>query len=359
MMIPPCGPPSSLSALAMTRSAPAVDGAGERRLRRQTEARCVEKRAAAKIFQNRQPVFARQDDQLGRRRGVDKPERPEIARVHLQNRRRSLHSSRPCIVAGVGPVRGADLDQPRPRLAQDVRYPESTANFDGLSPRKPRPPSGRHCRQHQKHRRGTVIHDQRRLCPSQRAQQPGDLAHAATALVALPLDLQRDRVGGRLAHRLGRLGAHRRATEIGVDDDAGGIEHRSQPRPLQCSEGVEDASLDLWPVQRLAGEELLAHLVQLGPSHTRQHILGQFAAPPFGFGHDRRDWGYCPKPLPVSVGNALAKASTGGRVAARGGIRVRHGRRIRNENGSGGCRSRCGRGERIRTSDLSVPNAAR
>ena len=273
MMIPPWGPPSSLSALAMTRSAPAAMASVERWLRRQPEAGCVQQRAAAEIFQNRQPMFARQHDQFGRRHGVDKPERSEIARVDLQVGA-GLLGRRGRIVAGVGPVRGPDLDQPRPRLAQHVRHPESTADLDGFSARDHDLLSGRHRRQHQKHRRGAVVHDQRRLCPGQRAQQPGDLAHAAAALIALRVDLQRHRVGCRRAHRLGGLRAHRRATEIGVDDDAGGIEDRREARPLQCADGLDDAPLDLRSVESFAGKKCLAHVLELGPRGARQHILG-------------------------------------------------------------------------------------
>ena len=248
-----------------------------------------------------------------------------------------LVSRRGRIVAGVGPVRGSDLDQTRPRLAQHVRHPESTTDLDGFSARDHDLLTGRHRRQHQKHRRGAVVHDQRRLRPGQRPQQPGDLAHATAALVALPVDLQRHRVGGRGAHRLGGLRAHRRATEIGVDDDAGGIEDGSEARSLQCADGVDDASLDLRPVERFAGEECLAHDFELGARGTSQRILGQLAAEPFRLGHDRRDRGYRPQSLVTGgMAVALTLGSLGDRIAARGGIEVGHRRRIRNnENGSG------------------------
>ena len=179
------------------------DGFGQRWLWRKPEADVSSSAPLPEILQNRQPMFTGQHDQLGSRYGVDKPEGPEIARVDLQDRRPCLFGRRGSIVAGVGSVRGSDLDQPRPGLAQHFRHSESTADLDGFSARDHDILAGRHRRQNQKHRRGAVVHDQRRLCSGQRAQQPADLAHAAAALVALQVDLQRHRVGCRGAHGRG------------------------------------------------------------------------------------------------------------------------------------------------------------
>ena len=318
----------------MTRSAPAAMASASVGSGASPKREVSSSAPLPEILQNRQPMFTRQHDQLGRRRGVDKPEGPEIARVDLQIGA-GLFIRRGRIVAGVGPVRGADLDQTRPGLAHHVRDAESTANLNGFSARDHDLLTGRHRRQHQKHRRGAVVHDQRRFCAGQHAQQPGDLAHAAAALVALRLDLQRDRVGGRLAHRLGRLGAHRRPTEIGVDDDAGGIEHRSQPRPLQRTDGLDDAPLDLGSVECLAAEQRLAHLLELGRA-TRVSASSVSALPSrLASATIAETGGIARNRSPLRSEMLSPRRAPAVASPLDGGIRVRHRRRIRNKNGSG------------------------
>ena len=133
-----------------------------------------------------------------------------------------------------------------------------------------------------------------------------------------------------------RLRTHRRATEVGVDDDARGIENRSEARSLQCSDGLDYALLDLGSIEPVTGEECLPHFLELGSRNTSQRILGQFAAPPFRLSHDRGDRRYRSQSLPVSVGTALAIGSAGGCIATRRGVDVRHRKRVRKQkNGSG------------------------
>ena len=66
-MMPACGPPSSLSPLNSTRSAPAAMLSRGQRLAREAEAGEVQQRAAADVVDHRKAVLAAQGDQFGQR----------------------------------------------------------------------------------------------------------------------------------------------------------------------------------------------------------------------------------------------------------------------------------------------------
>ena len=122
----------------------------------------------------------------------------------------------------------------------------------------------------------------------------------------------------------------------------------SQARPLQCADGVDDASLDLRSVERFAGQECLAHVLELGSRGTGQRILGQLAAQPFRLGHDRGDGGYRPQSL---VASGIDAPSLWGASAIASPLEVGSGFDIAGESktktGAARSHSRCGRGERI------------
>ena len=69
-MMPACGPPSSLSPLKSTRSAPGGDALPRQRLAREAEAGEVEQGAAADVVDHRQAVLLAQGDQVGQRRPI-------------------------------------------------------------------------------------------------------------------------------------------------------------------------------------------------------------------------------------------------------------------------------------------------
>ncbi len=271
---PRLGPAEQLVTAGHDQVRTRVDRLRERRLRRQPEAGRIQQGAAAEVLEQRQSMFACQHCQFGCRCGMDKPERPEVAGMDLQVGR-GLPGGGRDVVPSIGPVRGADLDQARSRLAEYIRHTESAADLDGLSPRHHDLFAGRHGREHQQYRRRTVVHHQRGLGAGQRPQEPGDLAHAAAALVALRFDLEGDRMSRHRPHRLGGLRAHRRAAEIGVDDDSGGVQDRDQPWPLQCADCVPHAPLDLPTIEPPTMEHFLTHVVKLSADDASERLVGE------------------------------------------------------------------------------------
>ena len=109
---PACGPPSSLSPLNVTRSAPSASRSARRRLVGEAERRRVQQRAAAEVVHDDRAVRVRQRRDLGRRRA---PRRTRPARSstggHAARGARAPLCERRLEVRDARAVRGA---RPRP-----------------------------------------------------------------------------------------------------------------------------------------------------------------------------------------------------------------------------------------------------
>jgi hypothetical protein len=159
---------------------------------------------------------------------VHEPVHPEVARVHAQDRAGPRLDRRP-VVAGVRPVRRADLDQLGPGGPHDVGDAERPPDLDQLTA------ADRHTtvtgqggqRQHEGTR--TVVHRERRLGPGQAGERVADRRVPAAALAGVEVDLEVDGAG-RGGHRRHRFDGQRRTTEVGVEQDAGGVDHRRELR---------------------------------------------------------------------------------------------------------------------------------
>ena len=132
--MPACGPPSSLSPLKVTRSAPARSDSPGQRLVRQAVGGEVDQRAAAQVHCKRQAVPMRELRQLvlGDRRGEALD--GVVAGVHL-HQQRGLRPDRLLVVAQVSAVGGADLDQLHAGARHDVGHAEGAADLDQLAAR--------------------------------------------------------------------------------------------------------------------------------------------------------------------------------------------------------------------------------
>ena len=229
-MIPACGPPSSLSPEKQTRSAPASMLDRARGLVQQV--RQVEQRAGAEVVDQRH-VSTRQLRQL-RQPGVGRePDDPEVRLVHPQDRPR-LARDRLAIVRDAGAVRGADLHQPRARLGEDVGDPEPVADLDQLTAADQHLAAARDRREAQQHGRRVVVHGQPRLRARQARQQVGEVVVPRSATPRRQVVLERRVAGRHLAHPLDRNLRQRRPAQVGVDDHAGRVQHRTQAgRPSQ------------------------------------------------------------------------------------------------------------------------------
>ena len=156
--MPACGPPSSLSPLKVTMSAPAAtlafsDGSSANR-------GTVGEGAAAEVVDEHRAEAVGQGRQLLQGRLGGEPDDAVVAGVHAQHRPRA---GVPGVfeVAQVGAVGGADLDQLGAALAQDVGDAKAVADLDQLAARHQHLAAAGGGGQRQQHRRGVVVDHER------------------------------------------------------------------------------------------------------------------------------------------------------------------------------------------------------
>ena len=176
---PACGPPSSLSPLKVTTSAPAA------RLSRTAGSSANSGKSASAPLPrssiSRPPrSWASVASCSGRRLGRE-PDDAVVARVHAQDRTRALAPGA-LEVAQVGAVRGADLVQLGAALGQDVGDAEPVADLDQLATRDQHVAVAGGGRQRQQDGGRVVVDHQGVLGPGQRAE---DVAHVVLARGAL------------------------------------------------------------------------------------------------------------------------------------------------------------------------------
>jgi hypothetical protein len=137
-------------------------------------------------------------------------------------------------------VRGADLDELRPRQREDLGQAERAADLDQLAARDhdllARGEAGE-----PEHRRGrVVVRDDRVLGAGEVAQQLAQVivARAALALVEVVLDVRV--AAGDLLDRGACGRGERRAAEVRVQDHAGRVDHAAQLRARQPQRDLGD-----------------------------------------------------------------------------------------------------------------------
>ena len=179
-------------------------------------------------------------DRVGR---LDEPDLREVGRVDPEHDRGPALGERAVEVGGARPVRRPDLDQARARPAHDLGDPHATADLDQL-PARHRDAAAPGEPDRERERRRVVDRDERVLGAGQgdEVRLRGTEARASAALVSVVFE---QRVPARRPHRrLDRLGRPRGATEVRMEDHAGGIEDRRQPGQQWIHEGGQaDADL--------------------------------------------------------------------------------------------------------------------
>ena len=190
-MMPACGPPSSLSPEKQTTPAPRASRPGAKtssgRPRRERSISVPLPRSSAS-GRPRCSASAGELGELGL--GHEAPE-GEIAAVHLEQQR-GVRVDRGLVVAQMGAVGRADLDQAHARRRHDLGHPERAADLDQLAARHDRGPPLREPREHEQHRGGVVVDDQR----ARRAREQAQLVlhrRAARAALAAARGRARDR----------------------------------------------------------------------------------------------------------------------------------------------------------------------
>ena len=152
-----------------------------------------------------------------------------VGRVHAQDRSR-LRSERPRVVGRARAVGRADLAQPGARALHDLGDAEAVADLHELAARDHdlAPACERGEREHQRGR--AVVDADGRLCARQLADERRDVVLPRAAPAGGEIELQIRIAGGHGLHALERGVRQRRPPEVRVEDDARGVEHRSQRR---------------------------------------------------------------------------------------------------------------------------------
>ncbi len=126
-------------------------------------------------------------------------------------------------------------------------------------------------RERQQHGRGAVVDHERRLGPREPAEGAGRVAVAVAALARREVVFQVRVAHRRVSHGGDRRRGQRGATQVGVDDDPGGVHHPPQRPAGKAGEPVEEPLLDLLGGGAgQAGQDPLAQRVE-GGAHRLDH----------------------------------------------------------------------------------------
>ena len=184
--------------------------------------------AAAQILINGDAALAPERRQIAQTGPRGESGDPEVAGMDAQEQARALADRVPVIV-DVGAIGRADLAQDGARARHDIGNAEAVADLDQLPAGDDHLSSGGEFVEREKDRRGVVV-DGNPGRADQPLQQAGQVNVALAALARREVVLEVEYPG------IGPSAPERRASEIGVQDDAGGIDDAPQRRPFQLRE---------------------------------------------------------------------------------------------------------------------------
>ncbi len=148
---------------------------------------------------------------------------------------------------------------------------ERAADLDQLAARDDHLAAGREGGEGE-HQRGRVVVDrERRLGAGERGDQPRDARPAVAAAAGREIELEVAAGGDQPGEPAGDLGRQRRAAEVGVQEDAGGVEHPDE-RPAEV---VGERALDLGGQAGERRVELRRHPVLIRPGRRRRQAVAQ------------------------------------------------------------------------------------
>ncbi|MFN8630620.1 MAG: hypothetical protein U0838_09970 [Chloroflexota bacterium] len=255
----------------------------------------VEQRARPEIVDDDGAVAMGDCRHLARSAAFGKPGDREVRRVDPQDDPGQAVGAGLLEVRGAGAVGGAHLDQPRPGARHHLGDPHAAADLHELAARHQHGTATAREAHGQEQRRGGVGHDEPRLGARQHSEvllgHAEARAPATRHLVELEIAVARARRRSRRESRR----RPRRAPEVGVQDDARGVDHarrdgaavesgvgeRRDPRERLGGEGVDGGgrptggnprALRINHVPHHGGEGGGIGLRQRGP-HGRQDAL--------------------------------------------------------------------------------------
>ncbi len=246
--MPACGPPSSLSPLKQTRSAPS---ASEPRAvgSSPTSTKTPEPRSS-RSGSSRAPGDG---GELLQRRALGEADDAEVRLVDAQQQRGVRGHGR-VVVGGARAIRRPDLDEARTRACEHVGDAEAVADLDQLAARDEHVAALRERGEREQHRRRVVVDDDRRLGAGEPAQE--------RCHVILPR-AARSRPTGRTRGSSSRgrprpparspPAAERCAAEVRVDDHAGRVQHAAQGRAARAGQLGREPRGEVARVERRPG----------------------------------------------------------------------------------------------------------
>jgi len=229
------------------------DQLGERRMPGELRLAPRGEQPAPLVDHQRHAGAASERDESGRRDGGGEAAHAEVAGQDLEHER-GRAGQRALVVREVGAVGGAHLHQARAGGGKDLGDAERAADLDQLAARDHDLAAARVRRHGQQQGRGVVVDDERGLGAGGRDEQAGEAAQAVAAAPAGAVELEVAGGVGERGQRGGDLARQRRAAEVGVEEDAGGVEHPFERWPGLLLEGARDRVGQLFegPPQRLA-----------------------------------------------------------------------------------------------------------
>ena len=208
--------------------------------------------------------------------------------MHLEDQT-GLVPDRRAVVADPGPVRGADLGEPSSGRREDVGDPELPTDLDQLAARDedlfPLGEGGHR----QQECRGAIVDHHGRVRARERGEKCLGVAAALAATPGLPVHLDVGVGAGGARRCPSRALGQRRAPEVRVQDDTGGIDHRHHPLRRMGGAPERPGQEDLFR------RGILAH--RRSRSHFREHLFERplqerpperLRGPPRGIGTQER-----------------------------------------------------------------------
>ena len=235
---PACGPPISLSPENSATSTPAATESRTSGSSASPYSRGSSSAPLPRSSSSSSPRSRASDASAGQRRLLGEADDAEVRGVHAQQRHGAL-ADRLGVVAQVGAVRRADLDERRAGLAHHVGDAEAAADLDQLAARDHHLAAGAERGEREQQRRGVVVDRDPGLRARDARQQIGEVAEARSALPGVEVELDvRVALGGG-GHRGDRRPRERRASEVRVDDHAARVDDAAQAR-LQAGGAIGD-----------------------------------------------------------------------------------------------------------------------
>ena len=189
--------------------------------------------AAPEILDHRNSELGPQRDQFGRGRGLGETDDPEIGLMDLEERSRpaaALADGAP-VVVDAGAIRRSHFDEPGPALRQDVRNPEGISDLDQFPAGNDDVLSGRQGVERQQDPAGGVSGDSRSPSGKHGFEQAGEVLLAAPAGAGSEIELKVRITARGPEDRLGGAVGQRCSSQVGVNDDAGRVDHPPEVGP--------------------------------------------------------------------------------------------------------------------------------